>query len=121
MLQFASDKSSLCQGKVNAICSMCPDEPQVALAVIVGSANRGLDYLTRTTPTVHILSALKLFDKHLADTTLDLICPKAVTDKLPTCKIDIAKRLFQLPLRNNGLNLLPYADRAPPAYHLFWC
>lgn len=94
MLQFATGKSSLWQGKVTAIRSLCPGKPQIALGVIANSGNRGLDYLIRTTLTIPILSVLKLFDKHLADTTLDIICPKPLQTNYQLAKLILQEGCF---------------------------
>ena len=116
MASFADKKVDAATAKTQAIASLCPDEPQVALAMIVNGANKGLDYLIRNTPTVPILPALIRFDDHLMDTTLDIICPRDTLDKLPVSKVKRAKEILMLPIRNNGLDLLPSQCKAPCAY-----
>jgi hypothetical protein len=116
MASFVDKKVDAATAKTQAIASLCPDEPQVALALIVNGANKGLDYLVRNTPTVPILPALIRFDDHLMDTTLDIICPRDTLDKLPVSKVKRAKEILMLPVRYNGLDLFPSQCKAPCAY-----
>jgi hypothetical protein len=116
MLDFATTKVQAASDKLHAIESLCPDEPQVALAMIASSSNKSLDYLIRNTPTVPILPALIAFDDRILDTTLNIICPRETTDQLPTAKVELAKQILMLPVRNNGLNLFPTQFKAPCAY-----
>ena len=70
MASFVDKKVDATTAKTLAIASLCPDEPQVALAMIVNGANKGLDYQVRNTPAVPILPALIRFDDHIMDTTV---------------------------------------------------
>lgn len=116
MLAYATEKAAAASGRVSAIASLCPDEPQVALGMLSSGASCSLDYLTRTTPHSPILPALVAFDDHLMKTTLGIVCPPSVTDLLPLAKVDTAKLLLQLPIRNNGLAIFPTADKAPASF-----
>ena len=75
MNAFAHTKANLANDKTSKIAALCPDNVQVALAMISTSSSKSLDYLVRQTPTMPIAEALLAFDGHTLDTVLNIICP----------------------------------------------
>jgi hypothetical protein len=116
MLEYANLKADYAIQKIDAVASLCPDEPQMALGIITDGGNASMDYLVRTTPTVPILGALERFDEHVMNITLGIICPPAVLATVTQRKLDIAKAIIRGSKRFNGFNLCPSAVKGPAAY-----
>ena len=101
----------------DAILTLCPEEPQVALGTLCNGQNERYDYFMRVTPPAPIKAAMQVFDTHIKNTSLDIICGgTSRLDSVVGEKVEVAKQILRAPKNSNGQNLCPNVEKSPAAY-----
>ena len=116
MLNYVLTKVEAANEKTSKVAALCPDQVQLALAMISTGTSHSLDFLIRLTPTAPIVDALREFDSFTATTVMNIICPPEIMDRLPQRKVKLAYTLLSLSFKYNGLGLLPRIELGPMAF-----